>query len=290
MGLDSGDSGNSGRSGLSHVSLTVLIPVALVVLCVLSTISVYFWKCLQKRKRQQAELLALTPKPSGAHLYAGVRADQPIEFVVPTITLSETSYSMTEESVSESDYMSGMGYNSDRDAKKRAGRFAINPGDIQKGLYEEDMDDGKQRQNGKVHFVLHYSFNRQQLLVTILSAKNLPVKRGNLNPFAKISLLPDGLPKFVTKVQRNTSDPSFNELFIFPAKRETLDDRILKISVWNSDSFSRKSFIGQCLFPLNNAKINSEINSDVISDDISCELTNVSNNKQKTKLYIRIYN
>ncbi len=101
------------------------------------------------------------------------------------------------------------------------------------------------------------------------------MKRNHVNPFAKVVLMPDKTPKFVTKVQKNSTNPMFNELFIFHAMRDTLDDRILKITVYSSDSFSRKSMIGRCLFPLKNAGIHSGITNDVITEDINCMLTNV---------------
>ncbi len=102
------------------------------------------------------------------------------------------------------------------------------------------------------------------------------MKRNNLNPFAKCVLMPEKNPKFVTKVQKNSTNPIFNELFIFHAMKESLEDRILKISVYSSDSFSRKSLIGKCLYPIKDAGIHNKITMDVLTEDITCKLSNVS--------------
>lgn len=256
----------------SMVPSSIILPIVLSVACVLSILTIYFWKCINKRKRKEAQLLAMTPKSTNSHSYAGIIADHPIEFVVPTITVNETHF--TEDSVSDSDYQSThSNYSSDREIKRQIARFQINPNDIRKGLYESEKDANNN--DMFIVFVLHYSYLRQQLLVTLLSAKNLPQKRQNMFPFAKITLLPDKSPKFVTKVQKG-NNPTFNELFTFPIARSGLNERKLKITLWNSDSFSRKSFIGQCNFPLKQAGIHNDVNNDVITEDISCKLGSVS--------------
>ena len=88
--------------------------------------------------------------------------------------------------------------------------------------------------------------------------------------------MPDKNPKFVTKVQKNDRNPVFNELFVFQAMRDTSHNRVLKISLYNSDSFGRKSVIGRTLFPLKTADITRQVTKDVVTDDITCLLIKVS--------------
>uniref|UniRef100_T1K5X1 C2 domain-containing protein n=1 Tax=Tetranychus urticae TaxID=32264 RepID=T1K5X1_TETUR len=128
---------------------------------------------------------------------------------------------------------------------------------------------------GRVIFVLHYNLNRQRLLVTLLSASDLPKseKRSSLNPSAKLTLLPFNDPKFVTKVHKNTCNPVFNELFVFPARKDNLDEIQLKIAIVDNDRFSRKYFVGQCVYSITQSGIQNGITSDVITDEILCTLS-----------------
>ncbi|CAG2158851.1 unnamed protein product [Oppiella nova] len=230
----------------------------------------YVWRSVRNYRHKKSQLAALTSKPSSSHLYSGVKASQTIEFVVPTITLkcTEPSFSVTEES--DSDCLMQFPYNPLN--RKRNSNIQINENEISKSLYEELP--AKPEDRPEINFVLHYSFVRQQLLVTLLSARNLWQKRNHVNPMAKVVLLPEKNPKFITKVQKNTANPVFNELFIFQAIRNTLDDRVLKITVYNADSFSRRHVIGRTLFPLKTADIHSRISKDIMTEDISCLLIN----------------
>ncbi|RWS14713.1 Synaptotagmin-9-like protein [Dinothrombium tinctorium] len=262
------------------VSTTVIVAVlSACILLLLTGFILYTWRYVNRQKKKKKELNAITPQVVAPQTLAGIRADQPIEFVVPTITMSgSTPFSLTEDSMSDSDYL-GLHSGSEREGFSRtrqrhpAGRYHISPHEISKGLYPEC--DSNVQVKAQVNFVFHYSFHRQQLLVTLLSAKNLPVneKRAKVNPFAKVLLLPEKTPKFLTKVHKNNSNPSFNELFIFPTPRHSLDNRVLKISVWDYDRFSRKNFIGRCFYPLSNAGITSLVTNDVITDEIWVNLS-----------------
>lgn len=235
------------------------------------------WRSIVKRKRKAKQLAAMLPKPGPSRPVSyGIRPDQAIEFVVPTINIPETTaFTVTEDSMSDSDCF-GMTSGSDRESggpsrrhRHPAGRYFISPNEINKRLYL-DCEQRRKNQMGRVNFVLHYSFYRQQLLVTLLSACELPlsVKKGHVNPFAKVRLLPEKSPKFVTKMQRNNPNPLFNELFIFPAKKASLDNRVLRISVWHYDRFSRKYFVGQVHYQLSESGITSQVDGDVITDEI----------------------
>lgn len=290
--------GNHFPATLHEFTTSIFFPVGLALISVLTLLAIFLWRCASKQKKKEAQLAALTPINKSTHnKFAGVLANQPIDFVVPTITLSETSpYSLTEESMSDSDYLT-TGFNSDREAGRsspRPGRtrnsFHINPNELSKGMYEEfELISGQRRGQGKVTFVLHYSYYRQQLLVTILSASvtSSVTRKGPVgNLFAKVALLPDRTPKFLTKVHRNNLSPTFNELFIFPAKRAALSERILKISLRDK----KCGQLGQALFPLKNAGIDTESitenPADVITDEIAVDLFGVREiEKQDSKYF-----
>lgn len=274
-------------------SSTLLIVLTSTGLILCSIFLLLVWKRMRKRARKIRELKYLTPKmegnlsPSTARVALGIKPDQPIEFVVPTITLPGTSHwSMTEDSYTDSDYYPGSP--SERDylpasikARQRhlTGQLTssnyLSVGDFNKAYY--DIDEMAIQPKGKVNFVLHYSVHRQQLLITLLSATDLPPsKKDSISPFAKICLLPDKNLKFVTKIHRNNRNPVFNEMFIFFARKATIDDRKLRISIWDSHRFSRKFFIGQVVYNLSEAGIKSSMTNDVITDEILCPLSPVS--------------
>ena len=142
----------------------ISIPLLLISVCLITFILYYICRCLRIRRHKKLELQSLTSKPSSSQLYAGVRATQTIEFVVPTITLktTEPTFSLTEES--DSDWTQ-FGYSSDYSnrSRKRNSRIQINESEISKSLYDQPIPKPDQRT--EINFVLHYSFMRQQLLV-----------------------------------------------------------------------------------------------------------------------------
>lgn len=275
-------------SNVESPTLLIILTSAGLLIC--SALMLLLWKRMRKRARKLRELKYLTPEnegslsPSTARVALGIKPDQPIEFVVPTITLPGTSaWSMTEDSYTDSDYYPNSP--SERDYSPSSSRSRqrhltgqsnyLSVRDFNRAFY--DIDETQCEPRGKVNFVLHYSVHRQQLLVTLLSATDLPPsKKETLSPFAKICLLPDKNLKFVTKIHRNNRNPVFNEMVIFFARKETLDDRKLRISIWDSHRFSRKFFIGQVVYSLSEAGIKSSTTNDVITDEILCPLSPVS--------------
>ncbi|XP_074597543.1 synaptotagmin-3-like isoform X2 [Brevipalpus obovatus] len=291
---------NSHLVGTQQTSVIILFSIsAAFVLC--SLIALLAWKRIRKRSRKLQELNYLTSScgsslSSTAHFALGIKPDQSIEFVVPTITLPETTpYSMTEDSFTDSDYYP---YTSPSDRDYYAGRGQRKRHLTGHSTYLSVSDIGRAycgpqsepETAGKVNFVLHYSIHRQQLLVTLLSASDLPAseRKGSINPFAKIVLLPEKSPKFHTKVHRNNRNPVFNEMFIFPARKETLDERRLRISIWDSDRFNRKFFVGQVVYNLAESGITSYISSDVITDEILCPLSPHKSNSSTGELSVAV--
>jgi len=225
-----------------------------------------------KRKTEKAKKLVQFSSSSTNDSKRGSKPDK-IEFVVPNLIVPENvDNNICEDSFSGFDCIP-----LDRD-ERNSETPSSNTFDPKLDIIQ--CPNSTQQPNlGKVIFVLHYSILRQQLLFTLLSAAELPLtrKRTAPNPFAKIVLLPkEKFPKFVTKVQRNTQYPIFNELFVFPIKVEDLDDQVLRISIWDCDRFSRKHFIGQVEYKLKEAGLTNSIKNDIISDETCCPLSSLT--------------
>ncbi len=64
--------------------------------------------------------------------------------------------------------------------------------------------------------------------VFVIGASNLPAKakKGSVDPFIRITILPDKHQKFSTKVKRNALSPTFEEEFTFPMRRNMLDGKV----------------------------------------------------------------
>lgn len=124
-------------------------------------------------------------------------------------------------------------------------------GRIKPELYKQrsvDTDDGRHSDScGRLHFILKYDCDLEQLIVKIHKAEDLPAKdfSGSSDPYVKIYLLPERKTKHQTKVHRKTLNPVFDEVFLFPVAYAELHTRKLHFSVYDFDRFSRHDLIGQ---------------------------------------------
>ncbi|XP_008286712.1 synaptotagmin-9 [Stegastes partitus] len=124
-------------------------------------------------------------------------------------------------------------------------------GRIKPELYKQrsvDAEDGRRSDScGRLHFILKFDFDLEQLIVKIHKAQDLPAKdfSGTSDPYVKIYLLPDRKTKHQTKVHRKTLNPVFDEVFLFPVAYAELSNRKLHFSVYDFDRFSRHDLIGQ---------------------------------------------
>ncbi|XP_036391295.1 synaptotagmin-9-like [Megalops cyprinoides] len=124
-------------------------------------------------------------------------------------------------------------------------------GRIKPELYKQrsvDGEDGRRSNScGRLHFILKYDCDLEQLIVKIHKAQDLPAKdfSGTSDPYVKIYLLPDRKTKHQTKVHRKTLNPVFDEVFLFPVAYAELPTRKLHFSVYDFDRFSRHDIIGQ---------------------------------------------
>ncbi|KAF6731199.1 Synaptotagmin-9 [Oryzias melastigma] len=112
---------------------------------------------------------------------------------------------------------------------------------------EGDEGGHRGRSCGRLHFVLKFDCNLEQLIVKIHKAEDLPAKdfSGTSDPYVKIYLLPERKTKHQTKVHRKTLNPIFDEVFLFPVAYSELPTRKLHFTVYDFDRFSRHDIIGQ---------------------------------------------
>lgn len=257
-----------------------VIAIVLVALFVMSSAFFYYLcRCLVRKKKRENHLASITPKVADPRM-AGVRANHPIEFVVPTtILLGENP---ADDSVSETDYSSSSSKTLPIIPNKRVRRsfsgFNINPEDLQHGLYvgvKAASEKGAFLGDlGKVGFSLSYNSLRNQMTVHLIGAKDLPCHflKTTANPCAKLVLLPDRTTKYMTKVQKNTMSPVFNESFVFCIRRDDLREKKLKISVWDYDRFSRKCLIGQVTYSVKDSGLANTSSGDASTGDIWVDL------------------
>uniref|UniRef100_A0A673MI13 Synaptotagmin-9-like n=1 Tax=Sinocyclocheilus rhinocerous TaxID=307959 RepID=A0A673MI13_9TELE len=126
-------------------------------------------------------------------------------------------------------------------------------GQLKPELYKQRSLDGEDNRSsrvgscGRLHFILKYDCDLEQLIVKIHRAQDLPAKdfSGTSDPYVKIYLLPDRKTKHQTKVHRKTLNPVFDEVFLFPVAYADLPTRKLHFSVYDFDRFSRHDIIGQ---------------------------------------------
>ncbi|XP_063716047.1 synaptotagmin-6-like isoform X2 [Symsagittifera roscoffensis] len=120
--------------------------------------------------------------------------------------------------------------------------------DLYKNLQKPEPESTK---NGSLTFGLHFIPSENQLRVRIIKAADLPPKdlTGTSDPYVKVQLLPETKTKYQTKVVKKCLFPSFNETFVFEVSHEELPNRMLQLTVYDFDRFTRHDFIGRALIP-----------------------------------------
>ncbi|XP_067665969.1 regulating synaptic membrane exocytosis protein 2-like isoform X10 [Haliotis asinina] len=116
---------------------------------------------------------------------------------------------------------------------------------------------------GKLQIKLWYDVQSYQLIVTVISAIELPLTDNGKfrNPYCKLYLLPDRSEKSKrrTKTIANTIEPTWNQTFIYcPVKESDMRDRLLEITVWDYDRIGASEFLGEVLIDLTAANLNDE--------------------------------
>ncbi|KAK7480085.1 hypothetical protein BaRGS_00028645 [Batillaria attramentaria] len=117
--------------------------------------------------------------------------------------------------------------------------------------------------SGKIQIKLWYDVQSYQLIVTIISAIELPLTDAGKfrNPYCKLYLLPDRSEKSKrrTKTIANTTEPVWNQTFMYcPVKETDLRERLLEITAWDYDRIGASEFLGEVLIDLTTANLNDE--------------------------------
>ena len=107
---------------------------------------------------------------------------------------------------------------------------------------------------GWLCFNVRYEPETQSLIVDLVRGEKIRQRKTSVSssatPYVKVCLLPDKKKKLQTKTRQKTSNPLFNEQFIFSCPLFGLKERTLRFTVCDFDRFSRQSSVGRVLYPL----------------------------------------
>ncbi|XP_029592194.1 regulating synaptic membrane exocytosis protein 2 isoform X38 [Salmo trutta] len=117
----------------------------------------------------------------------------------------------------------------------------------------------------RVQVKLWYDKVGNQLIVTILGAKDLPSREDGRprNPYVKIYFLPDRSDKSKrrTKTVKKSLEPKWNQTFMYsPVHRREFRERMLEITLWDQARVREEEseFLGEILIELETALLDDE--------------------------------
>ncbi|XP_077999360.1 synaptotagmin-15-like isoform X2 [Glandiceps talaboti] len=132
-------------------------------------------------------------------------------------------------------------------------------GEINPQLYkiqddEEEHNYFPEDHTGRIWFAVEYEHEAERLVVSLIKAKNLPSRvLGSVNqcdPLVKIFLLPDERRHLQSKLRRKTTNPKFDESFVFQVTYKALLQRTLRLTVCDVDRSKKHKVIGHVLLAL----------------------------------------
>uniref|UniRef100_A0A672LWC2 Synaptotagmin XV n=1 Tax=Sinocyclocheilus grahami TaxID=75366 RepID=A0A672LWC2_SINGR len=108
----------------------------------------------------------------------------------------------------------------------------------------------------RLWFALRYQQEREQLVVSLLRATNLPVQcQGNVT-LVKLQLLPsDDRRHRQAKARRKGCHPQFNDTFVFQVSNSCVDHCSLKMSMYTVDHQKKHHLVGQVMIPLRHSEL-----------------------------------
>ena len=174
--------------------------------------------------------------------------------------------------------------------------FAISSEELDKDTYatgargRRDTDSFRRAEKsglGTLNFGLSYNRAERVLEVRLDRAQYLAAKNLNntADPYVKLYLLPGKKPKYVSKVQRNTLNPVFQEQFTFPLREDEVPEKVLKMTVYDYDRFSRRVVLGYVTYPLETLNI-SEIAGRLTTDTI---VEYIKEDSPVSAIYVKLY-
>nr|XP_022331886.1 regulating synaptic membrane exocytosis protein 1-like isoform X4 [Crassostrea virginica] len=116
---------------------------------------------------------------------------------------------------------------------------------------------------GKIQVKLWYNVKGQELIITLISATNLPpTTKGQFrHPYCKVYLLPDRSEKSRrrTKTIMNSNEPTWNQTFMYDSVTiADLRNSLLEITVWDYDRMGPSEFMGEVLLDLHSANLEDD--------------------------------
>ncbi|XP_037389916.1 regulating synaptic membrane exocytosis protein 2 isoform X41 [Pygocentrus nattereri] len=127
------------------------------------------------------------------------------------------------------------------------------------------LRDAPQYLSGQLSVKLWYDKVGHQLIVTILTAKDLPSREDGRprNPYVKIYFLPDRSDKSKrrTKTVKKSLEPKWNQTFMYsPVHRREFRERMLEITLWDQARVREEEseFLGEILIELETALMDDE--------------------------------
>ncbi|XP_059205527.1 regulating synaptic membrane exocytosis protein 2 [Centropristis striata] len=119
--------------------------------------------------------------------------------------------------------------------------------------------------SGQVSVKLWYDKVGHQLIVTVLGAKELPVRDDGRprNPYVKIYFLPDRSDKSKrrTKTVKKSVEPRWNQTFMYsPVPRREFRERMLELTVWDQARVREEEsqFLGEVLIEMDSALLDDQ--------------------------------
>ncbi|XP_054601016.2 regulating synaptic membrane exocytosis protein 2 isoform X8 [Nothobranchius furzeri] len=117
----------------------------------------------------------------------------------------------------------------------------------------------------RIEIKLWYDKVGHQLIVTVLGAKELPVRDDGRprNPYVKIYFLPDRSDKSKrrTKTVKKSLEPRWNQTFMYsPVHRREFRERMLELTVWDQARVREEEsqFLGEVLIELESALLDDQ--------------------------------
>ncbi|CAK7304601.1 SYT15 [Vulpes lagopus] len=103
---------------------------------------------------------------------------------------------------------------------------------------------------GRLWFSMEYRQEAERLLVGLIKARRLRAPSEACSPLVKLYLLPDERRFLQSKTKRKTSNPQFDEHFVFQVSSQSVTQRVLRFSVYHVDKQRKHQLLGQVFFPL----------------------------------------
>ncbi|XP_067285401.1 synaptotagmin-15 isoform X2 [Pseudorasbora parva] len=108
----------------------------------------------------------------------------------------------------------------------------------------------------RLWFAVRYQREREQLVVSLLRAANLPVQCQSNATLVKLRLLPsDDRRHRQAKARRKGCHPQFNDTFVFQVSNSCVDQCSLNMSMFTVDHQKKHHLVGQVLIPLSHSEI-----------------------------------